>query len=126
MSHMFDENIGDLKLNPISHDNCYEANSQILLKVKSTLQSSIHFSRTSSTVPSIPNLNKVSCKALIWRFLIHKIKINLQKVDRRIDDNSDDNSDDVESITNIEDLINPRLSINERLSEPHSDLENFI
>lgn len=66
MRHIFDTHIGDLELDTISHDSCNEANSQILLKVKSNLASSIKFSRTIPTVPQVTDLRKV-------RFMRHAV-----------------------------------------------------
>lgn len=64
MRHMFEENLNDLDLNTISHDNCNEANSQILLAVKSNLASSINFSRIVPTLPTMTIIDsdkEVSC-----------------------------------------------------------------
>lgn len=60
MRDIFDEHIGDLELDTIRHDTCNEANSQIQLKVKSNLASSIKFSRTVPTVPGMTDFSKVS------------------------------------------------------------------
>lgn len=60
MRSMFDDNISGLQLNTIRHDTCNEANSQILLKVKSNLASSLKFSRTVPMLPNMTILNKVS------------------------------------------------------------------
>lgn len=53
MRYMFDEHLTDLQLKTIRHDNCNGASSQILLTVKSNLASSINFSRTVPTLPSM-------------------------------------------------------------------------
>lgn len=68
MRHIFDEHIGDLELDTIKHDTCNVANSQIQLKVKSNLKSSIEFSRTVPTVPTFPKITDLS-KVSIIRYI---------------------------------------------------------
>lgn len=117
MRHMFEENVSHLQLSTISHDNCNEANSQILLAVKSNLASSINFSRMVPTLPTMTmtNSNKeVSCVRISLTVFCIKILI-LQAADRRIADvsyeveNISDTENDVEPSSDVENFIEPRF-----------------
>lgn len=107
-----EENLNDLRLNRIRHDNCNAANSQVLLTVKSNLASSINFSQMVPTLPSLTDFN-VSEKVRHdensggCTFLHRKIKLQESRVDE----------DQVEVLASVEPVVEHDIS---------DDGENFI
>ncbi|KAJ6646755.1 UBX domain-containing protein 1, partial [Pseudolycoriella hygida] len=103
MRNLFEQNIGNIYLNTIRHDNCNEASSQILLKVKSHLESSINFSQSVTTVPSMTHFITNDKKESDPRGPV-KYEITESSNAENIDTESDD----------AENFIDPRFSSDEK------------